>query len=409
MNYILLSHLLLFLLLSCFGHHADEAAVEAMYEVGCQTDLSVFGIYRENYTIVPCDENAKTIQEAVYKEGNASRPKPIIVLPGKYKEGVIIRKSRPVDSEPDTIKNDIQLYSLYPFSGIEEHQIGTIISGDNKFRPLSILFATEETHIAGFSIVEGKSIDSRSGFPDGSFIKKINEKKLYYRTTEVDTYGGGVFIQHSDVRLSYLRVYDNLAQYGGGIFIRGLENGSKTLYNPTIENSYFYFNSAVTGGGMYIRESSPRLRRIIVADNKTQTLVVDPDPEYDEKGGTFSFTKGAGILTLDAAKSVLDGVIINNNHHENPNLLGADLYMDYLGTTYTGVYIESTLCLNSELSWYIEPRAYKPNHYSTHNLEKAKIISGEIYSTDSPTGEDKGYYRVTHPDCMKAQPEWEGI
>ena len=152
------------------------------------------------------------IQEAV---DNAIAGDTIRVYPGRYYENINVTK-------------DLSIVSNYEYTQDESYIHNTILDGNHISSVLTFI-GTDDIHInnylCGFTITNG--------------IGYIENQ-----TQPTRKYGGGIFVTYSKITLKKCLIYNNTAQYGGGILF--FKENETNLMGCTIKNNRAF----ISGGGI---------------------------------------------------------------------------------------------------------------------------------------------------------------
>lgn len=200
----------------------------------------------------------------------------------------------------------------------------TILQGDNVYHVVISSGDAGKTVLDGFTI-KGGNASVRSN----NCIRKykvpchitVNNSWIY------TGYGGGIYLSNSSPKLKNLIISDNNAvDAGAGITI---DVSNSFLNNITITNNKLIGNNAIGGSGVYTLKSSPFLQDVSIINNNIETTNVK--------------AKGAGVYNLDSEKPRLNNVIISDNaiiNYKYKNAIGKG----------GGIYIEnSNLLLTNSL------------------------------------------------------------
>lgn len=200
----------------------------------------------------------------------------------------------------------------------------TILQGDNVYHVVISSGDAGKTVLDGFTI-KGGNASVRSN----NCIRKykvpchitVNNSWIY------TGYGGGIYLSNSSPKLKNLIISDNNAvDAGAGITI---DVSNSFLNNITITNNKLIGNNAIGGSGVYTLKSSPLLQDVSITNNNIETTNVK--------------AKGAGVYNLDSEKPRLNNVIISDNaiiNYKYKNAIGKG----------GGIYIEnSNLLLTNSL------------------------------------------------------------
>lgn len=104
-------------------------------------------------------------------------------------------------------------------------------------------------------------------------------------------YGGGIYIRNSSPRVEFCEVEGNYATYGGGIYCY---NSAAVFMTVTVTG-----NEAVLGGGMYVAHSGTKINNCTITDNVAN--------------GNESGIMGGGIY-IDASIPYISYTVIARNH-----------------------------------------------------------------------------------------------
>lgn len=158
----------------------------------------------------------------------------------------------------------------------------------------------------------------------------------------IDSHGGGVNILFSKLRITDCSIRNNLATWGGGIFV-------DRYVNPVIIRTHVYLNSAnEAGGGFYLWDgSAATLKNCIVDQNSCSVL------NYNLGGGGF-FMQGTG------SAKVINCIVANNLVTGNR---GVNVYI--YGTN-NGSFINSII-------WSDENSMFFDGAYQASNLQNSAI------------------------------------
>ncbi len=143
------------------------------------------------------------------------------------------------------------------------------------------------------------------------------------------TYGGGLYAHQATLKPALLSIHDNHATYGGGIALRDSRVSVDT--DPLLQGMVRVGNnSADYGGGLYVEGGSPLLSGLWVESNQA-----------DVSGGGFFITGGrptilAGVVQNNAATTAGGGFYLDGTPARLAGLLvlsntaqsGAGLYVD---------------------------------------------------------------------------------
>lgn len=200
----------------------------------------------------------------------------------------------------------------------------TILQGDNVYHVVISSGDAGKTVLDGFTI-KGGNASVRSN----NCIRKykvpchitVNNSWIY------TGYGGGIYLSNSSPKLKNLIISDNNAvDAGAGITI---DVSNSFLNNITITNNKLIGNNAIGGSGVYTLKSSPFLQDVSITNNNIETTNVK--------------AKGAGVYNLNSEKPRLNNVIISDNaiiNYKYKNAIGKG----------GGIYIEnSNLLLTNSL------------------------------------------------------------
>ena len=223
-----------------------------------------------NYNFVVPDDFS-SIQNAI---GYSFDGYVILVRPGIYSENI------------DFEGKNITVASFYLFEKDEKIIEETVLQSTNGESVVS--FRNKEkasAKLIGFTIKNGRG---NSGSFDRFLTEEIapNFSQLPYFSSQVHKWGGGIFCLYANPTLRDLKIEENTADYGGGIFLfssstkmknilfrqnQATEDGGGLLAyfsNPSLEDVVFANNEAEKGGGAaFVYSSSPRFVRTVFHRN----------------------------------------------------------------------------------------------------------------------------------------------
>jgi len=205
---------------------------------------------------------------------------------------------------------------------------------------------------AGSSIINGFRVTGGNGFTDpwkskggglyvsggsptvvGNIIENNDVHQL--ESSDLTTFGGGIYCESSDIRISNNVIQNNAAGGGGGISVDG---GTVVIIGNTIQSNTA--DSFAHGGGLLV--DSPNAS---ITNNQFIQNEVGRDIGYGWGGGVVIFgdnsaavlsnniytknyapTAGGGLFVDDGAQATLDHELIYNN--ESISNGGAGIYVD---------------------------------------------------------------------------------
>jgi len=126
------------------------------------------------------------------------------------------------------------------------------------------------------------------------------------------SYGGGMYIWQSTVRIDNSQILRNAATHGGGIYSYG---STVTVDNSIVADNTAGYEGAGYGAGVYARDTSLQLTNVVVAGN-------DVSPSTDRNGSAYG--TGGGIAA--EGTTVLTNVSVLGNRVE--------YYSFWYGATY---------------------------------------------------------------------------
>ncbi len=260
----------------------------------------------------------------------------VLVYPGAYRENITVQDG------------DITIASLFLTTGNICYIDSTVINGEANVQSVVFLDHLENSEITltGFTIIGGNAI-----------------------------VGGGIECDHSSATLSHLKIVDNEAASGGGIYGLGCDDIS--IDHVTIMNNradlgggiYFYQTDATisltvvagnnadrTGGGLYFHHSNVALDRLTVTQNESEGV--------------------AGVLQTSDELDILNSIVWD---HEGPEMVVIDrgeLRVDY-----------------SDIEGGRDGITGDNIDYGEHNIDEDPLFANP----------DEGYYQLTEDSpCIDA-------
>jgi hypothetical protein len=170
----------------------------------------------------------------------------------------------------------------------------TTLLGDNVYHVVISSGDVGKTILDGFTI-KGGNASLRSDNCLKAFKAPchiiVNNSWIY------TGYGGGVYLSNSSPKLKNLIVAENNAvDAGGGILI---DVSDSFLSNITVTDNKLISDKAIGGGGIYTYKSSPTLLDVSIVNNKIETFNHN--------------AVGAGIFNKESKQPTLTNVIISDN------------------------------------------------------------------------------------------------
>lgn len=196
---------------------------------------------------------------------NANNGDTILLHPGMYYGNVKISEK------------DIYLTSKFLYTGSDSDVDQTVIDGDFNGPAISVSgFNTGTTVISGLTVVNG-----------------------------ANSIGGGIYGSHAKLRLDNLRIRNNSAFSGGGIYISDCHDFQ------LVESEIRLNNADSTGGGIFIRASNGEIRNtavhanqsltgggLAVFDHSTVTIV---NSLIKSNSATDTRSAGGGVLSVNSS------------------------------------------------------------------------------------------------------------
>ncbi len=216
-----------------------------------------------------------TIQHGIDR---ASSGDTVLVHPGTYVENI------------DFTGKNVVVGSLFVTTGNQDYIQQTVINGNRADHVVNFVGGeTAAARLSGLTITNGYA----------------------HGAAAPESQGGGIFCDHSNPTLTYLRVSDNeCTQEGAGLYFNGC---TPTIQNVTVTNN----RAGTGGGGMRFSSGSPILENVVVAHNTAGT-------------------GGAGIQFYHANATVTNALIADNAGRGGK---GGGLHFDGCSPTFTNVTI----------------------------------------------------------------------
>ncbi|MDP8240616.1 MAG: T9SS type A sorting domain-containing protein [Candidatus Hatepunaea meridiana] len=254
--------------------------------------------------IINVPEDRRTIQDGI---DNAENGDTVLVQPGTYVENINFEGRAITVASLILTTNDKAYIDSTIIDGDES---GSVVRFDNEEDKNSIL--------TGFTLTNGSGSRDVSGDICGGGVICIESSPVLRYLKVVDNvalYGAGLFIQMSSPDISHLSVYDNHAsESGGGIYF------SRAQTRPVVTYSLFYNNESdhYTGGVGCFNGAQPFLRNVTIADN-----VASPC--------------GSAIVMYNNNHIVLENSIIYLNEGESPIFSGRGSPRDTITVSYCDI------------------------------------------------------------------------
>ncbi|MDP8206658.1 MAG: T9SS type A sorting domain-containing protein [Candidatus Electryonea clarkiae] len=296
----------------------------------------------------------------------------VLISPGTYYEQLLINE------------HGLTLAGEFIFDEDSLTIVETIISGDNSYRPLTIISTGDDpVNIVGISIVEG-------------FMTGGGENK-----------GGGVRADSCLLNISYCLIKDNNAQYTAGIWTHesevfvnyslfmansspGEAGGLLCLYCSSIlvEDNLFVDNSGGAGGGMVSKESPGTIRRNKFLNNSSSMTggglsigsgnIVIRDNDFIENTAEST---GAGLFVWSNDTSFQATIPIEENRFIR-NVAGT-IEDDHIGMGGGLAVLENSQHVDIEDNLFYENQAFS--------------LGGAMYICDTVSVHDNLFIRNTSP------------
>lgn len=351
--------------------------------------LSFFFITISNASIIDVPSYQPTIQAGINIAANGDT---VLVQPGTYFENInYIGKNITVASLFFTTQDSIYIDQTI----IDGNQNGSVITYTNAENSTAVL--------TGFSIIHG----------NGTYCNPASLGNF--------NWGGGIFCLDSDPTLSYLKIWENQADFGGGI---SLINSNSILHNLIINNNHTSFGGAGlscglssnpeidnlkvlgnvanngTGGMHFFYNSNAIVSNSIISSNVNQSSsacgggisCVSASPIFSSLIVTDNSASSGGGFDLGDSNAILENVLISNNHclhcgpglwisNSTPVIINSTIANNFSDATSSNIYCVDNvnLTLLNSISWseqYCEIWFYWDNLPSTVNIAYSDMKNG---------------------------------
>ena len=264
----------------------------------------------------------------------------VLVQPGKYVEHISFNGK------------GIVVGSLFLTTRDTSYISQTVIDGDTSGKVVFFISNEVKTSIlCGFTIQNGLG---------GVFCFKSSPTITYCTISSnstIDTLengkgaGGGIYCEHASPTISYCTIYGNTAYgyfaWGGGIYCC-LSSKPEITHCIISNNSSVPYYFATLGGGIYSRESSPRILNSLITNNKSSmgagmycywydnTEVINCTVTENINSIHSSTVSIDGHSSIKIANSIIYGNTGNSDVAVNDVFSSIKCYTSDIGTGYSG-------------------------------------------------------------------------
>ncbi len=264
----------------------------------------------------------------------------ILVQSGKYVERI------------NFLGKDIVVGSLYLTTLDTSYISQTIIDGDTSGRVAFFHNGEDKTSIlCGFTIQNGLGgIICVNSSPTITHCI-ISNNSVIDTTNNGQAAGGGIFCQSASPTISYCTISGNTAYgyfaWGGGIYCY-LSSSPEITHCIISNNSADVYHFASIGGGIYSRESSPRILNSLITNNKSsmgagmycywydKTEVINCTVTENINNAYNATVSVDGSSSIKIANSIIYGNTGNSDVAVNDLFSSIKCYTSDIGTGYSG-------------------------------------------------------------------------
>ena len=209
----------------------------------------------------------------------------------------------------------------------------------------------DNNDISGITIMGGLAEESEANHTDyggGMYLNFSNVvlTDVIITNNMAENHGGGIFLKSSSPTLTNVMITNNTASYGGGMYLYSNSN-------PTLNNVSIIENIANNGngGGMYLNFSNPTLTGVSIIENVAEStgggmyLEISSSPilmNVEVRGNTAE-DNGGGIHVIDSNLTLIDVSIIENTADS-----GGGMYLYGSNSTLTNVEVRGNTAYNIE-------------------------------------------------------------